>query len=101
MAPDLNVRKQQAHQLLDRLDESQLAAIVHLIRVMLLDPLDRKLANAPIDDEAETEEEHQAVAEAKAWLEANNGRGIPHEEILREFGVTERELLELRDAETE
>lgn len=101
MAPDLDVRKQQAHQWLDRLDETQLMAVVQLIRVMLRDPLERKLANAPIDDEEETGEERQAVAEAKAWLEANGGRGIPHEEILREFGVTEKELLELPDAETD
>jgi hypothetical protein len=36
-----------------------------------------------MDDEPETENEKQAVAEARAWLQRNGGRGIPHEEAMR------------------
>jgi len=45
MAPD----KQHAHQLLEQLDSSQLAAVVQLLEVMT-DPLARSLANAAVDD---------------------------------------------------
>jgi hypothetical protein len=47
------------------------------------DPIAAALRNAPIDNEPETEEEKQSVAEARAWLERNSGKGIPHEEAMR------------------
>ena len=49
--------------------------------------LDATLRNAPESDEPETEEEARLVAEAKEWLRQNGGRGIPHEEIKREFRI--------------
>ena len=44
------------------------------------------LRNAPVDDEPETEEERQAVAEARDWLK-RNGKGIPHTEAMRRLGL--------------
>lgn len=41
------------------------------------------LDNAPLDDEPETEEERQAVAEAEADIAA--GRTVSLDELLREF----------------
>lgn len=38
--------KEHAHQMLDQLDPSQLAAVAHLLEV-LTDPVSRSLANAP------------------------------------------------------
>ncbi len=52
----------------------------------MLDPLARKLALAPIDDEPFTEEDRQAVAEADEWSKHN--RLIPLEEVLADFGLT-------------
>lgn len=52
----------------------------------MLDPLSRKLANAPIDDEEIIAEAAAAIDRARASLA--RGEGIPHEEILREFGLT-------------
>lgn len=46
----------------------------------MLDPVSRAIANAPIDDEPETEHERNAIAEADAWLVEN--RPIPVEEGL-------------------
>jgi hypothetical protein len=46
------------------------------------------IAIYPIDDEPLTEEEEQALDRADAWLDQNGGKGIPHEEILAEFGLT-------------
>jgi hypothetical protein len=43
--------------------------------------------NAPADDEPETGEEKQAVAEARVWLQRNGGEGIPHDEAMRRLGL--------------
>lgn len=53
----------------------------------MLDPVSRAIANAPIDDEPETDEERQAVAEANQWFK-ENPEGIPFEDVLAEFGLT-------------
>ena len=58
----------------------------------LLDPVARAIANAPIDDEPETEEERQAVARSKAWFQQRGGQGISHEEVLADFGLTPDDL---------
>jgi hypothetical protein len=81
MAPD----KQHAHQLIDELDAGQLAAVVHLLEVMT-DPVARSLANAPLDDEPVSEEEARQVAAARASFD--RGEGIPHEQVLAEFGLS-------------
>jgi hypothetical protein len=73
------------HSLVDQLPLAQLAALETILRSMV-DPLARKLALAAFDDEAYTEEDRQAVAEADEWLKHN--RPIPHEEVLAEFGLT-------------
>jgi len=69
--------KRQAHDLIDRLPPTQLSAVVGLLEAML-DPVSRAIANAPVDDEPETEQERQAVAESKAWFERQSGQGITH-----------------------
>jgi len=85
-----NPRKQ-AHELIDRMAPSQVFAVVGLLQTML-DPVSRAIANAPFDDEPETEEERQAIAASKAWMAEHPGQGIPHEEILAEFGLTAETL---------
>jgi len=79
--------KQHAHELIDQLPALQLSAVVGLLEA-ILDPLSRKLAEAPIDDEPETEEERRAVERSKEWLRQRGGKGIPHDEILQDFGLT-------------
>jgi hypothetical protein len=78
-------QKQHAHELVDRLAAGQLDAVVRLLEVMT-DPVARSLANAPIDDEPVTEEEVLDIAAARASFE--RGEGIPHEEVLAEFGLS-------------
>jgi hypothetical protein len=77
--------KQQAHELIERLAPSQISAVVHLLEVMI-DPVARSLANAPVDDEPVSEEEAREIAAARASLD--RGEGIPHEKVLAEFGLT-------------
>lgn len=71
-----------AHQLIDRLPEGQLSALVKFLET-IVDPATAALRNAPLEDEAVGEEEERAVAEARDWLKRNGGKGIPHAEAMR------------------
>ena len=90
MSDDLADAKEQAHQLIDRLEPGHVSALVSLLQFMLLDPVSRAIASAPLDDEPETEEERRAVAEAKEWFQHHPG--IPFEEVLADFGLTVSDL---------
>jgi hypothetical protein len=81
----MNADRHHARQLLGYLVPDQVAAVVHLMEVML-DPVSRKLAAAQTEDEEIGEDEELAVAEAKEWLKHN--KPISHEEVLAEFGLT-------------
>ncbi len=83
--------KQHAHELIEQLPPHQLSAVVGLLESMI-DPVSRKLAAAPIDDEPETEEEGRELEQAKEWLRQRGGKGIPHEEVLRDFGLTSEDF---------
>jgi hypothetical protein len=76
--------RQNAHQLIDRLPDAQLSALVGLLET-IVHPVAAALRNAPIEDEDIGEEEERAVAEAREWLKHN--KPIPHEEVLAEFGL--------------
>lgn len=79
--------KEHAHELIDRMAPSQVSAVVGLLETML-DPVSRAIANAPFDDELESEEERRAVAASKAWMAQHPGQGIPHEDVVAEFGLS-------------
>jgi hypothetical protein len=80
-------QREHAHELIERLPELQISALVGLLETMV-DPVAAALRNAPDDDEPETEDEKLAVAEAREWLAKRGGRGIPHEEAMRRLGLT-------------
>jgi hypothetical protein len=84
--------KHHAHELIERLPASQLDAAVRFLEFILLDPVSRSIATAPVDDEPLTTEEEQALARADEWLKQRGGRGIPHEEVLAEFGLTMKDF---------
>lgn len=73
------------HALIDQLPPVQLAALETILRSMV-DPVSRKLALAPIDDEPFTDEDRKAVAEADEWSKHNDP--IPLENVLADFGLT-------------
>jgi hypothetical protein len=83
MTQDIGNEKKQAHELIDRLPPTQLSAVVGLLEAML-DPA--TLANAPVEEEEITPETSAALDRARESLA--RGEGIPHEEILREFGLS-------------
>ena len=74
--------KKHAYELIDRLPPAQLSAVVGLLEAML-DPA--SLATALAEEEEITPETAAAMDRASASLA--RGEGIPHEEILREFGL--------------
>jgi hypothetical protein len=80
--------KQQAHDLIERLEQAQVPTAVRFLEFMLLDPVSRSIATAPVDDETLTAEEEHALLRADEWLKERGGRGIPHEDVLAEFGLT-------------
>src|ERR1700686_4441210 len=77
--------KEHVYELINRLPPAQLCAVVGLLEAML-DPVSRSLANAPLDDEPVSEDEAREIAAARASLD--RGEGIPHEQVLAEFGLT-------------
>lgn len=75
------------HRIVDELPDNELRAAKRYMEYLrnMSDPLVRKLAEAPYDDEPETEEERAAVEEAYEDFEA--GRVYTSEEVKRELGL--------------
>src|SRR5438132_10137495 len=88
MASDAGSEKKHAHELIDQLDPAQVSAVVPLLQFMLLDPVSRSLAAAPVEQEPVPPEEAAALDQARASLD--RGQGISHEDVLREFGLSSR-----------
>jgi hypothetical protein len=84
MEPDLAQQRQQAHSLLDGLPDEKLSAVRNLLE-LLVEPLSRALANAPVEEEELTPETMTALNRASDSLD--RGESVSHEEILREFGL--------------
>ena len=78
--------RQHAHELIDRLPETQISAVVGFLE-SIVDPDKATLENAPFDDEPETGAERQAVAQARGCLQKNGGKGVPHNEAMRRLGL--------------
>jgi hypothetical protein len=88
MAHDPDNEKQHAHELIDRLDAAQVSAVLPLLQFMLLEPVSRSLAAAPVEQQPVSPEEAAALDQARISLD--HGHGISHEDILREFGLPTR-----------
>jgi hypothetical protein len=71
--------------LIDRLPPTQLAASAGLLEAML------ELG----------EEEERAVGEATRWVQINGGKGIPHESVPTDFGLTMDEFERLGERRAE
>jgi hypothetical protein len=67
--------KQHVVELLERLEPSQLAALVHLLETLIAENRDTLSAA-----------ECKAISEADEWLK--HSQPIPHERALAEFGLT-------------
>lgn len=77
--------KERAIELIDQLQPRQLTAVVGLLEAML-QPLPGFLANVPVEEEELSPDTIAAIHRARESLD--RGEGVPHEEILREFGLS-------------
>ena len=68
-----------AHELLGQLNPGKLAAVVHLLEVMVHD--DEPLS----DPEPVSDEDRRRIRDGQAFFA--DGKGIPMEEVLAEFGM--------------
>jgi hypothetical protein len=82
MELDFVQQRQQAHLLIDVLPEEKLFAVHSLLEV-LVEPLSRSLAMAPVEEEELTPETVATLNRASAQLD--RGESVSHEEILHEF----------------
>jgi hypothetical protein len=72
-----------AHELLGQLGPGKLAAVVHLLEVMIDD-----------DEEELTEDDRHALRTSQEYFR-NGGQGIPFEEVVADLGFT---MEQIRDA---
>jgi hypothetical protein len=91
MATTATNPKQQAHELIERMSSGQVSAVVGLLE-SLVDPVDRAIANAGVEDEPTSDEETRAVAASKAWIAEHPGEGVSLEEMLAEFKISTEDL---------
>ena len=75
----VNMLEAKAHELLSQLNPGKLAAVVHLLEVMIHD-------DEIEDSDTLSPAEAKAIAEADEWSKHN--QPIPHEEVLAEFGLS-------------
>jgi hypothetical protein len=94
MAGEPTHEKEQVHELVERLAPSQVHAVRGLLQVML-DPVSRAIANAPVEDEPLTADDARALDEAREWLKRSEP--IPHEQVLAELGITLEEVANYRE----
>ena len=87
-------QKQHAHGMIERLAPEKLSVVVGLLEV-LLDPLDRALATAEIDDEPVTDEELRDIEASREWFRHNEG--IPFEKVVTDLGFTMEEIAKHRE----
>lgn len=84
MRADSKQERERAHALLDLLPEEKLTAIRGLLEVMV-GPLSRSLASAPVEEEEVAPSVVASLDRSRASLAL--GEGVPHDDILREFGL--------------
>lgn len=68
--------KQHAHELVEQLGPGQLAAVVHLLEVMVQE-----------EPEPVTDEDRRRFHQGQAWFADRGAKGIPMEDVLAEFGL--------------
>ena len=79
--------KHHAHELIERLPDSQISTAIRFLEFMLLDPVAPAVVTATPDDEPVTEQDRSRFQAGQAWFSQRGGKGIPMEEVLAEFGL--------------
>ena len=79
-------RRKHATELLSQLNAGQLAAVIHLLEVMI-GPTARAIVAAPPDDEPVTQEDRQRFHNGQKWFAQHGDKGISMQEVLADFGL--------------
>jgi hypothetical protein len=79
--------RRHAHELIERLQTSQIAAAVRFMEFMLLDPVSLAVVTAPADDEPVTEQDRRRFHDGQAWFAKPGNKGVPMEDVLAEFDL--------------
>ena len=87
-------QKQHPHCMIERLAPETLSAVVGLLEVML-DPFDRALAAAEIDDEPVSDEERSDIEASRKWFQHN--QGTPFGQAVTEPGLSMEEVSDDKD----
>ena len=79
--------REQLHDLVESLPSEDVPTARRVLEALIssADQVPLALRDIPFDDEPETEEERAAVAEA--YREIEEGKGIPHDEVIRKYGL--------------
>lgn len=86
MKPDVQEDRREAHELLDKLSAERLSVVKNLLEE-LAGPVNHTIDSAPEESEELAPDLIDALARARASLA--EGKGIAHEEVMREFGLQE------------
>lgn len=78
--------RSEVHEEIDRMTEKELLGLKEFLATFP-DRLGAILRNAPVDDEPVTEEDLRAIAKSQEWFRQNGGKGIPHDQVVRELGI--------------
>ena len=73
----LDTLEAKAHELVSQLNQGKLAAVAHLLEVMIHD-----------GEDAITVEDARRLRDGQAWFAQRGGKGIPMEDLLADFGLT-------------
>jgi predicted transcriptional regulator len=75
------------HDLIESLPSDDVPTALRVLEALnsTSDPIPLALRDIPFDDEPETDEERAAVAESDRDIE--EGRFIPHDEVMRKYGL--------------
>ncbi len=73
------------HELIDRIPEDELSAAQRFLEFLAASPAYRAALSAPPDDEPVTDGDASAISRARE--EVRSGKTVPHEDVLREFGI--------------
>jgi hypothetical protein len=92
MSGDLEQERGHLHAIIDHLTARQLVAVRGLLDAML-DPFDRKLASAEIDDEPLTAEERTEIETSRHTPTP----GVPFEKVIADLGFSMDDVVNYRD----
>lgn len=81
------VARDALHRLVDALPERELPIVARILEALALtvDPVERSLAMAPLDDEPDDDDFDGGLTEARQQV--LEGKTVSHEDVKREFGL--------------